>query len=124
MAKKTWNLALFRMAAGIILILFVVVFSFYWLRSSEEHMAEIDVQTKAKEPSLSFSQYERVSIGMSYAEVASLFGFAGELAEGSEENDAACSLYIWKNGSGAVVQISFMHDAVTSKTQYGLEPVS
>ena len=118
------GLTIFRFGAGILLLLTAIVCSIYWAASAKRHAEEIGVQVQTGDSVFSYEQYEKVTIGMSYADVAALFGFAGELAEDSVSDDPALSMYIWRNRSGAVVQISFMNDAVASKTQFGLEPGS
>ena len=118
------GLTIFRFSAGVLLLLLAVACSICWAVSAKRHAEEIGVQVQTSDSVFSYEQYEKVTIGMSYADVAALFGFAGELAEDSVSDDPALSLYIWRNRSGAVVQIAFMNDAVASKTQFGLEPVS
>ena len=112
--KNGWTIL--RFGAGVLLLLAAVVCSIYWVTNAKRRAEELGVQVQTSDSVFSYEQYERVTIGMSYADVAELFGFAGELAEDSVEDDPALSLYIWKNRSGAVVQIAFMNDAVTSKT--------
>ncbi|MCI8331465.1 MAG: hypothetical protein HFE78_01365 [Clostridiales bacterium] len=120
--KRGWTIL--RFSSSILLLTAAVICSLYWITSAQRRAAEIGVQAQTKDSHFTYEQYERITIGMSYAEVADLFGCAGELDEDGAGEDSALALYIWKNRSGAVVQVSFMHDAVTSKTQYGLESAS
>ncbi len=71
---------------------------------------------------MTLAQFEKITTGMSYAEVVQIVGGAGREMSQSEVLGIKSATYAWDGdgGLGANVMVSFQNDKVATKAQFGL----
>jgi hypothetical protein len=77
---------------------------------------------------VSRSEYEQISYGMSYSQVASIIGYEGIQTSGGTMDgipgvmpSLTTEMYMWQNSDGSNLIVMFQNDALVNKTQTGLE---
>jgi hypothetical protein len=70
---------------------------------------------------VTLSQYQRMAMGMSYAEVASIIGAPGEEQVRSQVASIETVMYKWASPSGANMSAMFQNDRLVQKAQSGLK---
>lgn len=106
-----------QLFVGVLLLTGAVIAAFCLLTNGR---TQVERAQRSEGNYISLSEYDQVALGMSYDQVAEILGDSGELQSQVEENGTEFSSYLWRGRAGARIQISFMNNAVTSKTQYGL----
>ncbi|NIT35498.1 MAG: hypothetical protein GTN49_03190 [candidate division Zixibacteria bacterium] len=79
-----------------------------------------DVMSQPESANVTVANYNRVQIGMTYPQVAAIFGGPGVLAVEAEIAGKRFEVYQWKGLGGGYAQISFDNGKVYDKRQSGL----
>ncbi len=72
-------------------------------------------------PGVTLANYDRVQNGMTYEEVAAIFGGPGGLVVEMEFAGARAEIYQWNAAAGGYAQISFLNGGVYQKRKFGLK---
>jgi hypothetical protein len=71
-------------------------------------------------PSVTFANYERIETGMTYDEVAAIFGSPGVRTAQIQVGGAWLEFYSWKAVEGGNATVTFKNGIVSTKNQNGL----
>ncbi|MFZ0887371.1 MAG: DUF3862 domain-containing protein [Candidatus Binataceae bacterium] len=66
------------------------------------------------------SQYDQISEGMTYKQVAAIIGHPGSEVSRSDLAGMSTVMYSWQNSSGSNMSAMFQNDQLVSKSQFGL----
>jgi len=83
------------------------------LREYNENSAVSSGITKEK--------YDRLTTGMSYADVQQIMGETGEELTKNELAGITTVMYSWKNADGSNMNVMFQNDSLVQKAQFGLK---
>jgi hypothetical protein len=72
-------------------------------------------------PGVTLANYGRVQNGMTYEEVAAIFGGPGGLAVEMELAGVRAEIYQWNAAAGGYAQITFLKGGVYQKRKFGLK---
>lgn len=74
------------------------------------------------------SEYDQISYGMSYSQVASIIGYEGIQTSGGTMDGVpgvmpsiTTEMYMWQNSDGSNMNAMFQNDALVNKAQFGLK---
>jgi len=77
---------------------------------------------------VTLSEYNQISYGMSYSQVASIIGYEGIQTSGGTMDgipgvmpSVTTEMYMWRNSDGSNLIVMFQNDALVNKTQTELE---
>ena len=75
-----------------------------------------------KSSGLTLAAYEKITAGMTYAEVVAIAGFEGTSMSVVEiAGVAKTEVFMWQNKNGSNMNVTFQGDAMISKAQFGLK---
>jgi hypothetical protein len=74
----------------------------------------------APSPDVTMASYQRIQEGMTYEQVRSIIGKAGEELSRSEIAEYTTVMYMWKNTNGSNMNAMFHNDRLVQKAQFGL----
>jgi hypothetical protein len=71
-------------------------------------------------PRYSLSQYSRIEMGMSGADVLAVMGDGGREMSHSEIAGISTAMYMWQNADGSNMNVMIQNGRVVNKAQFGL----
>lgn len=105
---------------GTALLGFIGIFAVSQLITSALSRGSLPQSPFAPAAIVTKSQYDQISDGMTYEQVASIIGHSGNEMSRSDLGGIDTVMYLWQNSNGSSMNAMFQNDRLESKAQFGL----
>lgn len=120
--RKTQNFSIFRVIAGVVIGLFIIIYIESYYFSSIPARMNYTYTSSSSDDYISLSEFNEIENGMSYEEVKEIVGSEGTIMSETNIGNTNTIIYYWYGKDGVSnANFTFSNNKLINKTQIALK---